>query len=53
MAPSIGLFPEIDPALIEARLAELDPIVYDRENDMLVVTYQSFIVRTRHPLLSG
>ena len=46
-----GYFPDIDPALVRARLGELEPFVYDREQDLLIVTYQTFVVRTRHHVI--
>ncbi len=44
-------FPDIDPALVRARIGELEPFVYDREQDKLIITYQTFVVRTRHHII--
>ena len=46
-----GYFPDLDPALVRARLGELEPFVYDREQDKLIITYQTFVVRTRHHVI--
>ena len=41
-----------DPEVAQAHLRSLEPIVYDAATDMLVITYQTFIVRTaRHTIL--
>ena len=45
-------YPGIDPAHARERLLELEPFVYDAATDMLIVTYQTFILRTpRHVIL--
>jgi glyoxylase-like metal-dependent hydrolase (beta-lactamase superfamily II) len=49
--PPAEYFPQIDPALARARLLELEPFVYDAAQDLLIITYQSFIVRTRHHVI--
>ena len=45
------MFPGADPERARARLLELEPLVYDRDADLLVSTYQSFVVRTRHHVI--
>ena len=46
------MFPTSDPEVAQAHLRSLEPIVYDAATDMLVITYQTFIVRTaRHTIL--
>jgi len=46
-----GMYSHADPALARARLLELEPFVYDRERDLLVITYQTFVVKTRHHVI--
>ncbi len=41
-------FPDVDAALMSARLAELEPFLFDRASGKLHCTYQSFLVRTPH-----
>ena len=43
-----AMFPGYDPVAGRAMLAELDPEVYDAASDRLVITYQTFVVRTPH-----
>lgn len=45
------MYSHVDPALARARLLELEPFVYDRERDLLVITYQTFVVKTRHHVI--
>ena len=33
---------------MRTRMLELGPVVYDADQDMIIVTYQTFILRTRH-----
>jgi glyoxylase-like metal-dependent hydrolase (beta-lactamase superfamily II) len=49
--PPAEYFPQIDPARARARVLELEPFVYDRAQDLLIATYQSFVVRTRHHVI--
>ena len=44
-------FLDIDPAAMRARMLELGPVVYDAAQDMIIVTYQTFILRTRHHVI--
>jgi glyoxylase-like metal-dependent hydrolase (beta-lactamase superfamily II) len=46
------MFPTADPAVAHAHLRHLEPFLYDPVSDRLVITYQSFLVRTpRHIIL--
>lgn len=46
------MFPTADPDRARARLLELEPYVYDAQADLLVSTYQTFVVRTgKHTIL--
>jgi glyoxylase-like metal-dependent hydrolase (beta-lactamase superfamily II) len=46
------MFPSADPAISRAHLATMEPFVYDAQADLLVSTYQTFVVRTgRHTIL--
>jgi glyoxylase-like metal-dependent hydrolase (beta-lactamase superfamily II) len=46
------MFPTYDPAIGRKHLAELDPVVFDAASGRMVITYQTFIVRTpRHTVL--
>jgi glyoxylase-like metal-dependent hydrolase (beta-lactamase superfamily II) len=46
------MFPAFDPVIGHRHLAELPPIVFDPASGMVVITYQSFVVRTpRHTIL--
>jgi len=40
------MFPAYDPELGRKHLAELDPIVFDSASGRMVITYQTFLVRT-------
>jgi glyoxylase-like metal-dependent hydrolase (beta-lactamase superfamily II) len=47
-----AMFPTYDPALGSAYLAELDPVVFDPASGKMVITYQTFVVRTpKHTIL--
>ncbi len=48
---SAEMYSHVDPALARARLLELEPFVYDRERDLLVITYQTFVVKTRYHVI--
>ena len=46
------MFPAYDPEIGRRHLAELDPIVFDPASGRMVITYQTFLVRTpRHTIL--
>ncbi|HEV7481023.1 MAG TPA: MBL fold metallo-hydrolase, partial [Roseiarcus sp.] len=46
------MFPAYDPEIGRQRLAELDPVVFDSASGRMVITYQTFLVRTpRHTIL--
>jgi glyoxylase-like metal-dependent hydrolase (beta-lactamase superfamily II) len=46
------MFPTADPHLIREHLLRLEPFVYDAVQDLIVITYQTFIVRThKHTIL--
>ena len=46
------MFPAYEPAIGGRHLAELDPVVFDAASGRLVITYQTFVVRTpRHTIL--
>jgi glyoxylase-like metal-dependent hydrolase (beta-lactamase superfamily II) len=46
------MFPSYDAALGRAHLAALDPVVFDPASGKMVITYQTFVVRTpRHTIL--
>ncbi|MGE0748886.1 MAG: MBL fold metallo-hydrolase [Rhodospirillales bacterium] len=47
-----AMFPTADPAVAHDHLRHMEPFLYDAVSDRLVITYQSFLVRTpRHTLL--
>ena len=47
-----AMFPTAERALIDRHLAELPDYVYDAAQDLLVITYQTFVLRTgRHTIL--
>lgn len=47
-----AMFPTADPDLARAHLRHMEPFVYDPVSDRLVITYQTFLVRTpRHTVL--
>lgn len=43
-APAV-MFPAYDVAVGQRHLQELPPFVYDKVKDLLVITYQTFVVR--------
>jgi glyoxylase-like metal-dependent hydrolase (beta-lactamase superfamily II) len=46
------MFPDYDPTVGRQHLAELDPVVFDPTSGKIVITYQTFIVRTpKHTIL--
>jgi glyoxylase-like metal-dependent hydrolase (beta-lactamase superfamily II) len=46
------MFPAYDPEAGRRFLAELDPVVFDHASGRMVITYQTFVVRTpRHTIL--
>jgi glyoxylase-like metal-dependent hydrolase (beta-lactamase superfamily II) len=46
------MFPAYDPQVGRRHLAELDPVVFDQASGRMVITYQTFVVRTpRHTIL--
>jgi Metallo-beta-lactamase superfamily len=46
------MFPAYDPAIGKRHLAELDPEVFDPASGRMVITYQTYVVRTpRHTIL--
>src|SRR5204862_4926250 len=46
------MFPAYDPAIGRRHLAELDPVVFDPASGRMVITYQTFVVRTpKHTVL--
>jgi hypothetical protein len=46
------MFPAYNPEIGRRHLAELDPIVFDPASGRMVITYQTFLVRTpRHTIL--
>src|SRR5271157_2361990 len=42
------MFPDYDPDLGRRYLAEMDPEVFDPASNRMVITYQTFVVRTPH-----
>jgi hypothetical protein len=47
-----AMFPAYDPEIGRQRLAELDPVVFDSATGRMVITYETFLVRTpRHTIL--
>ncbi len=42
------MFPAYDPDVGRRHLAEMDPVVYDAASNRMVITYQTFVVRTPH-----
>src|ERR1700712_791402 len=42
------MFPAWTPAAGNAHLGELDPVVYDAASNRMIITYQTFVVRTPH-----
>ena len=46
------MFPAYDPAVGKGHLAELDPFVFDPASGRMVITYQTYVVRTpKHTVL--
>jgi glyoxylase-like metal-dependent hydrolase (beta-lactamase superfamily II) len=45
------MFPTCDLALAHRHLSEMEPILYDALSGQLVITYQTFVVRTPHHLV--
>jgi glyoxylase-like metal-dependent hydrolase (beta-lactamase superfamily II) len=46
------MFPAYDPAVGKRHLAELDPEVFDPASGRMVITYQTYVVRTpKHTIL--
>ena len=46
------MFPDYDPELGKRHIAELEPGVFDQASGKMVITYQTFVVRTpRHTIL--
>ena len=46
------MFPAYDPEIGRRHLAELDPVVFDPASGRMVITYQTFVVRTpKHTVL--
>ena len=45
------MFPTCDPVLAHRHLAEMDPTLYDAASGQLIITYQTFVVRTPHHLV--
>ena len=43
-----AMFPDYNPEVGDAHLAELDPVVYDAASNRMVITYQTFVIRTPH-----
>ena len=43
-----AMFPAYDPALGQQHLATLDPCVFDPASGKMMITYQTFVVRTPH-----
>jgi glyoxylase-like metal-dependent hydrolase (beta-lactamase superfamily II) len=46
-----NMFPTCDPVLAHQHLREMDPVVYDAASGRMVITYQTFVVRTPHHLI--
>jgi len=42
------MFPAYDPDLGRRYLAEMDPEIYDTASNRMVITYQTFVLRTPH-----
>jgi hypothetical protein len=46
------MFPAYDPTVGRRHLAEMDPVVFDPASGRMVITYQTFVVRTpKHMVL--
>ncbi len=47
-----AMFPAFDPVIGHRHLKEMDPVVFDAKSGMLIITYQTFVVRTpKHTIL--
>jgi glyoxylase-like metal-dependent hydrolase (beta-lactamase superfamily II) len=47
-----AMFPDYDPEIGRKHIAELDPVVFDHASGKMVITYQTFVVRTpKHTIL--
>jgi glyoxylase-like metal-dependent hydrolase (beta-lactamase superfamily II) len=46
-----AMFPDYDEAIGARHLAELDPVVFDAASGLMVITYQTFVVRTKHHVI--
>jgi glyoxylase-like metal-dependent hydrolase (beta-lactamase superfamily II) len=47
-----AMFPAYDPDVGRSHLASLDPVVFDQASGRMVITYQTFVVRTpKHTIL--
>src|SRR5581483_4712438 len=47
-----AMFPAFDPVIGHQHLREMDPVVFDSKSGMLIITYQTFVVRTpKHTIL--
>jgi glyoxylase-like metal-dependent hydrolase (beta-lactamase superfamily II) len=45
------MFPTCDPAVAHRHLSEMEPFVYDPASGRMVITYQTFVVRTPHHVI--
>jgi glyoxylase-like metal-dependent hydrolase (beta-lactamase superfamily II) len=46
------MFPDYDPELGKCHIPDLDPVVFDHSSSRMVITYQTFVVRTpKHTIL--
>ena len=47
-----SMFPAYDPIIGAKHLAEMDPVVFDQVSGRMVITYQTFVIRTpKHTIL--
>ena len=46
-----AMFPGYDPEIGKKYLAEMDPVVFDPASGKMVITYQTFVVRTPHHVI--
>lgn len=46
-----AMFPDYDPGIGKKYLAEIDPVAFDPVSGKMVITYQTFIVRTPHHVI--
>jgi glyoxylase-like metal-dependent hydrolase (beta-lactamase superfamily II) len=47
-----AMFPDYDPEIGRKHIAKLDPVVFDHASGKMVITYQTFVVRTpKHTIL--